>query len=56
MSATIDTLSDTIRELRAAGRKRARVGEWYVTIGETYATFEHEDDRAARLAKTDDGA
>jgi hypothetical protein len=33
-------LIETIRQLRAAGRKRATLGEWKVTIGQHYATFE----------------
>ena len=46
----MESMDETIRRLRAEGRKRATIGPWHVTIGRSYATFEHEDDRSKRLA------
>jgi hypothetical protein len=40
MAPKPQNLDETIRQLRAAGRKRATVGGWKVTIGQHYATFE----------------
>jgi hypothetical protein len=40
MAPNTQTLDETIRQLRAAGRKRATVGGWKVKIGQHYATFE----------------
>ena len=44
-----ETMPETIRRLRDEGRKRAVVGDWHVTLGQSYALFEHADDRTARL-------
>ena len=46
---TVEPMNEVVRRLRAEGRKRATVGAWHVTLGESYALFEHEDDRARRL-------
>jgi hypothetical protein len=42
-STKVKTLAQTVRELRAAGRKRAMVGAYQVYIKPGYALFEPKD-------------
>lgn len=46
-----ESLKETVDRLRAEGRKRAQIGEWFVTIFPNHALFEHVSDRARRLGK-----